>query len=66
MSLWKAIKDIKLYTNSKFNEIQIYIRRESQSFPKYKRIYGNFSIDNFILENENMLRLKEKLKSFII
>ena len=60
-------KDITIRKcHKKFNEIQIYIRRESQSFPKYKRIYGNFSIDNFILENENMLRLKEKLKSFII
>ena len=51
--------------HKKFNEIQIYIRRESQSFPKYKRIYGNFSIDNFILENENMLRLKEKINIYI-
>ena len=60
-------KDITIRKcHKKFNEIQIYIRRESQNFPKYKRIYGNFSIDNFILENENMLRLKEKLKSFII
>ena len=60
-------KDITIRKcHKKFNEIQIYIRRESQSFPKYKRIYGNFSIDNFILENENMLRLKEKLKNFII
>ena len=60
-------KDIAIRKcHKKFNEIQIYIRRESQSFPKYKRIYGNFSIDNFILENENMLRLKEKLKNFII
>ena len=60
-------KDITIRKcHKKFNEIQICIRRESQSFPKYKRIYGNFSIDNFILENENMLRLKEKLKSFII
>ena len=51
--------------HKKFNEIQIYIRRESQSFPKYKRIYGNFSMDNFILENENMLRLKEKINNLI-
>ena len=60
-------KDITIRKcHKKFNEIQIYIRRESQSFPKYKRIYGNYSIDNFILENENMLRLKEKLKNLII
>ena len=42
--------------HKKFSEIQIYIRRESQNFSKYKRIYGNFSMDNFILENVNMLR----------
>ena len=49
--------------HKKFSEIQIYIRRESQNFSKYKRIYGNFSMDNFILENENMLRYKNKLKN---
>ena len=59
-------KDITIRKcHKKFNEIQIYIRRESQSFPKYKRIYGNYSIDNFILENENMLRLKEKINNYI-
>ena len=59
-------KDITIRKcHKKFNEIQIYIRRESQSFPKYKRIYANFSMDNFILENENMLRLKEKINSSI-
>ena len=59
-------KDIAIRKcHKKFNEIQIYIRRESQSFPKYKRIYANFSMDNFILENENMLRLKEKLKDYV-
>ena len=59
-------KDIMIRKcHKKFTEIQIYIRRESQNFPKYKRIYGNFSVDNFILENENMLRLKEKLNNII-
>ena len=59
-------KDIMIRKcHKKFNEIQIYVRRESQNFPKYKRIYGNFSIDNFILENENMLRLKQKLNNII-
>ena len=59
-------KDITIRKcHKKFNEIQIYIRRESQSFPKYKRIYGNYSIDDFILENENMLRLKEKINNYI-
>ena len=59
-------KDITIRKcHKKFTEIQIYIRRESQNFMKYKRIYGNFSMDVFILENENMLRLKEKLNNFL-
>ena len=59
-------KDITIRKcHKKFNEIQTYIRRESKSFAKYRRIYGNFSMDNFILENENMLRMKEKINSSI-
>ena len=52
--------------HKKLNEIQIYIRRESQNFPMYKRIYANYSIDNFILENENMLRLRDKLRNYMV
>ena len=52
--------------HKKLNEIQIYIRRESQNFPMYRKIYANFSIDNFILENENMLRLRDKLRNYMV
>jgi hypothetical protein len=59
-------KDITIRKcHKKFTEIQTYIRRESKSFHKYRRMYGNFSMDNFILENENMLRMKEKLNKSV-
>lgn len=45
----------------KFKEIQIYIRRESQNYFKYKKIYANFLINPFILENESLIRYKNKL-----
>ena len=51
--------------HKKLSEIQVYIRRESQKFPKYKEIYANYSIDNFILENENMLRVRDELRSYL-
>ena len=45
----------------KFNEIQIYVRRESQNFYKYKRLYADYQIKPFILENETMMRYKKKI-----
>jgi hypothetical protein len=48
-------------SQKKFNEIQIYIRRESQNFPRYKKIFANFLIKSFILENESLMRYKKKL-----
>lgn len=45
----------------KFKEIQIYIRRESQNYFKYKKMYANFLINPFILENESLIRYKNKL-----
>lgn len=45
----------------KFKEIQIYIRRESQDFFKYKKMFANFLINPFILENESLIRYKNKL-----
>ena len=49
-------------SQKKFNEIQIYIRRESQNFFKYKKMYADFSIKPFLLENESLMRYKKKLK----
>ena len=47
-------------TQKKFNEIQIYIRRECQESYKYKKIYSDFYINTFILENESLIRYKQK------
>lgn len=62
------IKKKNLYlkkTQKKFNEIQIYIRRESQYFYGYRKIYANFFIKPFIIENENFVRYKNKLNEEI-
>ena len=45
----------------KFNEIQIYVRRESQNFYKYKKLYADYQIKPFLLENEAMMRYKKKI-----
>ena len=52
-------------TQKKFNEIQIYIRRECQESYKYKKIYSDFYINTFILENESLIRYKQKLNEEI-
>ena len=48
-------------SQKKFNEIQIYVRRESQNFYKYKKLYDNYQIKPFLLENETMMRYKKKI-----
>ena len=48
-------------SQKKFNEIQIYIRRESQESFKFRKIFANFQITPFILENEGFVRYKNKL-----
>jgi len=42
----------------KFNEIQIYIRRESQNYPKYKKNFSHFFMTPHILENEYLVKKK--------
>ena len=53
-------------SQKKFNEIQIFIRRESQESFKYRKIFSNFLIKPFILENEGLVRYKNKLNEGII
>ena len=52
-------------TQKKFNEIQIYIRRESQYFYGYRKNFANFFIKPFIIENEIFVRYKKKLNEEI-
>lgn len=52
-------------TQKKFNEIQIYIRRESQNFYGFRKIFSNFMIKPFIIENENLIRYRKILNEDI-
>ena len=52
-------------SQKKFNEIQIYVRRESQESFKFRKIFANFQITPFILENEGFIRYKNKLNEGI-
>ena len=52
-------------TQKKFNEIQIYIRRESQNFYGFRKIFSNFMIKPFIIENESLIRYRKILNEDI-
>ena len=52
-------------TQKKFNEIQIYIRRESQNFYGFRKIFSNFMIKSFIIENESLIRYRKILNEDI-
>ena len=41
----------------KFNEVEIFIRRESQFYDKYKNLYNTFTMDPFIIKNTNLLNI---------
>ena len=45
----------------KFSEFQSFIRKESQSYDKYKNLYKLFSMDDFIAKNNYLLQ-KKKIK----
>ena len=49
----------------KLNEIQLYVRRECQHSYKFKKIFSNFFMNSFILENESFIRYKKKLNEEI-
>lgn len=52
-------------THKKFNEIQLYIRRESQNYFGYRKLFGNFFIKPFIIENEINIRYRQKINEDI-
>ena len=45
----------------KFNEIEIYIQRECKHFPKWKKLFMDYEILPFLLENEEMSNTKKDL-----
>lgn len=49
----------------KFNEIEMYIQRECKHFPKWKRLFMEYEILPFLLENEEMNNTKKTLTNEI-
>jgi len=56
----KKIIFIKRF-QKKYNDIEIYIRRECLAFPRWKKIFSEYEIITFLIENENLIRLKNEL-----
>lgn len=52
-------------TQKKFKEIQIYVKRESQNYIRYKRKFINFNINSFIFDNECLMKYKQRLNDNI-
>ena len=46
----------------KFSDIEIYIRRECQSYVKYKNLYIHFYMDSFIIKNTKILNIIKNKK----
>ena len=49
----------------KFNDIENYIQRECKKFPKWKRLFMEYEILPFLLENEEMSNKKKALENEI-
>lgn len=49
----------------KFNDIESYIQRECKKFPKWKRLFMEYEILPFLLENEEMSNKKKTLENEI-
>ena len=56
----KKIIFIKRF-QKKYNDIEVYIRRECLSFPRWKKLFSEYEIITFLIENENLIRLKNEL-----
>jgi hypothetical protein len=67
----EKIEDIKSNINKKnilikrfqkkYNDVEIYIRRECLTIPKWKKLFSEYEIITFLIENENLIRLKNEL-----
>ena len=55
-------QDIIRKSKKKFNEIEVFIRRESQFYDNYKNLYRTFTMDPFIIKNTNILNIINKKK----
>ena len=45
----------------KFNEVEIYVQRECQKIPKYKKMFIDYEIVPFLTDNEDLLSKKNEL-----
>lgn len=67
-SLIEGIKKKSIFMKrfqKKFNEVEIYIQRECQKFQKWKKIFAEFEVESFLIDNENYLQMKSELYSSI-
>ena len=46
----------------KFNEVEIYVQRECQKIPKYKKMFIDYEIVPFLTDNEDLLSKKNELR----
>ena len=66
LELFKALDKKQIIcrkSRNKFNEIEIYVRRECQSYDKYKRLYMDFTMDSFIIKNTNIKNIIKSKKN---
>lgn len=49
-------------TRAKFNEVEKFVRRECQASKKYRNLFINLNLDNFISKNTGFLKLIKKKK----
>ena len=59
-SIFKKNISIKKF-RKKFEEVEIFVRRECKSYPKYKNLYSLFSMSNFMEENDNLYKQHDKI-----
>lgn len=59
-SIFKKNVAIKKF-RKKFEEVEIFVRRECKSYPKYRNLYSLFSMNNFMEENDNLYRQRDKV-----
>lgn len=66
LELFKALDKKQIIcrnSRNKFNEVEKYVRRECQSYDKYKYLNMDFSMDSFIIKNTNIKNIIKNKKN---
>ena len=66
LELYKALEKKQIIyrkSRKKFNEVETYVRRECQSYTKYKNLYIDFTMDSFIAKNTSILNIVKNKKN---